>query len=64
MDELDTPDLNDHDEENMFLCDVCGDDHELLFLDGYLRETFRGRGHGHGPVPKTAEVLSEVLVGT
>ncbi len=44
MDDVDTRILNDRDEEDMFLCDVCGDDHEILFLDSYLREAFRGHG--------------------
>jgi hypothetical protein len=43
MEDVDTQDLDDHDEEDMFLCDVCGQQHEILFLDSYLRETFRGR---------------------
>jgi hypothetical protein len=43
MEDVDTQDLNEYDEEAMFLCDVCGDSHELLFLDSYLRDTFRGR---------------------
>ncbi len=41
MDDVDTHELNDYyDEDTVFLCDICGDDHELLFLDSYLRETF------------------------
>jgi hypothetical protein len=48
MEDVDTHDLNEHEEEYTFLCDVCDSDHELLFLDSYLRETFRGRPP-HGP---------------
>ncbi len=50
MEDVDTQEFYDHDEDTVFLCDICGDDHELLFLDSYLRDTFRGRvwhgGHG------------------
>jgi hypothetical protein len=55
MEDVDTQELNGHDEENMFLCDVCGEDHELLFLDSYLREAFKGRlFHGMGGARSTA----------
>jgi hypothetical protein len=40
MEDVDTKEMNEHDEEDMFICDICGDDHELLFLDSYLRESF------------------------
>jgi hypothetical protein len=43
MEDVDTQVLNEHEEEDLFLCDVCSGDHELLFLDSYLRESF-GRG--------------------
>lgn len=50
MEDIDTQILKEQDEDTMFLCDVCGDDHELLFLDSYIRDVFRGqvwnRGHG------------------
>jgi hypothetical protein len=42
MEDVDTKNMNDRDEEDMFLCDVCDNDHELLFLDSYLRESFKG----------------------
>ena len=50
MDDVDTKDPIEHEEEDMFLCDVCDGDHELLFLDSYLRESFRafGRPGHHG----------------
>jgi hypothetical protein len=48
MEDIDTQDVTNREEEDTFLCDVCDDDHELLFLDSYLRETFRGRSF-HGP---------------
>ncbi|MDR2911984.1 MAG: hypothetical protein LBV38_01595 [Alistipes sp.] len=44
MDDVDTLELNEYDDETMFLNDVVGDEHELLMLDSYLREAFRGRG--------------------
>lgn len=43
MEDVDTQELNDHDEETMFLSDVIGEEYDLLFLDSYLRDTFRGR---------------------
>ncbi len=46
MEDIDTPESTEHD-DNTFLCELCGDDHELLFLDSYLRETFRGYGAKH-----------------
>ncbi len=47
MDDIDTLDPIEHEEEDMFLCDVCDGDHELLFLDSYLRESFRAHGWRH-----------------
>jgi hypothetical protein len=50
MEDIDKPTLNQQDEDAAFLSDVYGDDHELLFLDSYLQDTFRGHtwegGHG------------------
>lgn len=43
MEDVDTQELNEHDEEAMFLSDVIADEHDLLFLDSYLRDTFRGK---------------------
>jgi hypothetical protein len=40
MEDVDTQEMSDRDEEDMFLSDVCGNDHELLFLDSYLHESF------------------------
>ncbi len=56
MEDDDTLELNEYDEETMFLSDVIQEEHELLFLDSYLRESFRahgvhagvGRGGGDG----------------
>jgi hypothetical protein len=44
MDNIDTQELTEHDEEHMFLRDVIGDEHELLYLDSYLRDVFGGAG--------------------
>ena len=39
MEDIDTHETNDqYDEDDMFLQDVIQDDHELLFLDSYLKE--------------------------
>jgi hypothetical protein len=43
MDKIDSLETTDHDEEQMFLRDVIGDEHELLFLDSYLRDVFGSR---------------------
>jgi hypothetical protein len=43
MEDIDTQHLNRQDEDTAFLSDVWGDDHELLFLDSYLADVFRGR---------------------
>lgn len=40
MEDVDTKEMNEIDEEDMFLNYVAGDEHELLYLDSYLRETF------------------------
>ena len=49
MEDVDTLEQNDYDDEAMFLSDVIQEEHELLFLDSYLREAFRGRSpHGTG----------------
>jgi hypothetical protein len=49
MEDIDTQEVTNHEDEDTFLCDMCDSDHELLFLDSYLRETFRGRSfHGSG----------------
>ncbi len=45
MEDVDKFDNNEYDEEDMFMSDVVGDEHELLFLDSYLRESFRVHGH-------------------
>lgn len=41
MEELDNRETNDpyDEEEEMFLKEVIQDEHDLLFLDSYLRET-------------------------
>lgn len=44
MEDVDTHEQNKYDEDTMFLCEMCGDDHELLYLDSYLKDVFRGRG--------------------
>ena len=54
MEDVDTRELNEYDDEDMFLCDVCGDDHELLFLDSYLQEAFRGHRMHEGAIIKKA----------
>lgn len=41
MENVDTQE-DDYDDESLFLSDVIADEHELLFLDSYLREAFRG----------------------
>ena len=47
MEDVDTLELNEIDDETMFLSDVIQQEHELLFLDSYLRESFRTYGmHG------------------
>ncbi len=43
MEDVDTHVQSEYDDEAMFLSDVIGEEHELLFLDSYLREAFRGR---------------------
>ena len=49
MEDVDTLEQNEYDDETMFLSDVIQEEHELLFLDSYLREAFRGRpAHGMG----------------
>ncbi len=51
MDDVDTHEPDEYDDEAMFLSSVVGEEHELLFLDSYLRESFRGlspHGMGHG----------------
>lgn len=40
MEYVDTQEITDIDEEDMFLRDVVGDEHELLAIDIYLREVF------------------------
>ncbi|MDR2894418.1 MAG: hypothetical protein LBU97_03030 [Alistipes sp.] len=42
MENVDTQELDDYDDESVFLSDVIGEEHELLFLDSYLRESLRG----------------------
>ncbi len=42
MEYVDTQEENEFDDENMFLSDVIQEEHELLFLDSYLRESFDG----------------------
>lgn len=46
MEDIDTHETNElyDEEEEMFLRDVIQDEHELLFLDSYLRETL-GNGN-------------------
>jgi len=41
MEDVDTQELDEYDEEAMFLSDVIGEEHDLLFLDSYLREALR-----------------------
>ncbi len=45
MEEIDTShETNDqYDEDEAFLSNVIQDDHELLFLDSYLRDAFGGK---------------------
>lgn len=43
MENTDTQDQTEYDDETVFLSDVIQEEHELLFLDSYLREAFRGR---------------------
>ncbi|MDR2894296.1 MAG: hypothetical protein LBU97_02405 [Alistipes sp.] len=43
MEDVDTQQLSEHDEEMMFLSEVIQDEYELLFLDSYLLESFKGR---------------------
>ncbi len=43
MEDVDTLEQNEYDDETMFLSDVIQHEHELLFLDSYLREAFRGK---------------------
>lgn len=60
MEDADTLELNEYDEETLFLSDVIGDEHELLFLDSYLREAFRGKSaHGEGTGKGGGEMLGE-----
>lgn len=40
MEEVYTQEMTNHDEEHLFLREVIGDEHELLFLDSYLRDVF------------------------
>lgn len=41
MEEFDTHETNEqYDEEEMFLHEVIRDEHELLYLDSYLKEAF------------------------
>lgn len=42
MENVDTQEFTDHDEEDMFLSEVVGDEHELLAIDSYLRDVFGG----------------------
>ena len=43
MEEIDTNHgTNEYDDEEMFLREVIQDDHELLFLDSYLKEALGG----------------------
>lgn len=61
MEDVDTHESSDYDDETMFLSDVIQEEHELLFLDSYLRESFRGRsplGAGHGTA-MTVEIFGE-----
>ncbi len=48
MEELDKQEINEFDEEHIFLRDVVGDEHELLFLDSYLRDVFSREGNADG----------------
>ncbi len=60
MEDVDTLETTDYDDETMFLSDVIQQEHELLLLDSYLRETFRGRTpHGAGHAPAAGEVFGE-----
>ncbi len=60
MEDVDTHESSDYDDETMFLSEVIQQEHELLLLDSYLRESFRGRSpHGAGHAPMAVEVFSE-----
>ena len=48
MEYVDTQEQSEFDDENMFLSDVIQEEHELLFLDSYLRESFNGPGASTG----------------
>ncbi len=59
MEDVDTHEFSQYDDETVFLSDVIQEEHELLFLDSYLREAFRGRSlHGPG---RGAAVAAEVF---
>jgi hypothetical protein len=40
MEDVDTQEMTDHDEDTLFLRDVVEGDHELLYLDSYLKDVF------------------------
>jgi hypothetical protein len=42
MEYVDTPSLNEFDDESILLSAVIQEEYELLFLDSYLRESFTG----------------------
>jgi hypothetical protein len=44
MDNIDTHEITEHDDEHMFMRDVIGEEHELLYLDSYLRDLFGATG--------------------
>ncbi len=48
MEYVDTQEQSEFDDENMFLSDVIQEEHELLFLDSYLRESFNSPGASAG----------------
>jgi hypothetical protein len=58
MEDHDTQNLSEFDDEDMFLSDVVKDEHELLFLDSYLRESFK-RGRRHSTVSAADEFFDE-----
>lgn len=44
MEEIDEKALQYFEEEELLMSEVICGDHELLYLDSYLTETFRNRG--------------------
>lgn len=44
MEDVDIQQNDDYDEEDLFLRDVISGEHDLLFLDSYMRESLRASG--------------------